>query len=83
MTNNYLIWNILIYSVLRHYEDRKFLLRVFTRTKKERQISNESAGSFRFYGNHQEDRFVLFDISDQSYKYIFFACTLLSFFKIS
>ena len=60
---------------------RKFLLRVFTRLKKERQISTESAGTFRFYGNHQEDNFVFTDMSNQSHKYIFFACTLLSFFQ--
>lgn len=81
MTNNYLIWNILIYSVTRYHEERKFLLRVFTRLKKERQISTESAGTFRFYGNHQEDNFVFTDMSNQSHKYIFFACTLLSFFQ--
>ena len=81
MTNNYLIWNILIYSVTRYHEERKFLLRVFTRLKKERQISTESAGTFRFYGNHQEDNFVFTDMSNQSHKYIFFACTLLSFIQ--
>lgn len=81
MTNNYLIWNILIYSVTRYHEERKFLLRVFTRLKKERQISTESAGTFRFYGNHQQDNFVFTDMSNQSHKYIFFACTLLSFFQ--